>query len=146
MSPAIRIFTIKFFFTVLTGKCLDGSLTKGVLIVVLDSKVSDPVLTSHLVHGGRDKGGECVQSVDGVDGHRHPLPWSEVATFHLVTMGMDTFLSLRPNWSTVASTKVMAVLPVDGSEGHKHPLPRSEVTTFNSAMMKMDTFLILPPR
>ena len=83
-----------FFYTVLTRDGIGGVLAKEVLAVVLASKVLGLVLTSHWVHGGLDEGGDRVQPVDGVDGNSHPLPRSEVTTFHSVTMGMDAFLLL----------------------------------------------------
>ena len=60
--------------------------------IVLASEGFGSVLTSHWVHGGLDE--DDVLPVDDIEGHGHPLPWSEVTSFHSVTMWMDTFLCL----------------------------------------------------
>ena len=70
--------------TGLLGENLEGILATEVLVVLLAIEVLVPVLTSHWVHGGLNEEDDLVCL----------LPWSEVTTFHSVTMGMDTSLSL----------------------------------------------------
>jgi hypothetical protein len=77
-----------------TGEGFGGSLTKEFLVIVLASEVLGPVLTSHWLHEGLDEDDDYVLPVIGIEGHGHPLPRSEVTTFHSVTMGMDAFLFL----------------------------------------------------
>jgi hypothetical protein len=69
-----------------------------------------PVLPSQSVHGSPGEAGYHVRPVNIIEGHRHLLPWSEVLSSHLVTMGMDNFfyscLFHRSSF-LAASTKTM---------------------------------------
>ena len=87
------VSTVGGLCTGLLGENLDEILATEVLVILLAIEVPGPVLTSHWVHGGLDEDGVLVHPVDGIERMINFFR-SEFMTFHSVTMGMDTSLSL----------------------------------------------------